>query len=582
MFSKIIYRKNPIDYRSPITEHWYSNSDHCSLITVHWRQLAASCLLSCLLSLFPVVSFAASPNTPTNSSPANGANGVSRTPSLAASAYSDGDGDPHQASQWQLSTNTGANFTANIIYDPGPCTNLTSHAISSTLAVNTTYYWHVRYQDDQNNWSAYSAATSFITVSLIPSGAIAHWKFDEASGTTAIDSIGNNNSTLVNGATRTSAGKSGKALSLDGINDHVDIPKFSFATNVTLESWFNGNDVGGSNRILSFRRLTGEGNELVLLVDSNVVKWVGFNSGGGVAWEISFPAVQNNRWYHVAATANATTAKLYIDGQEVATSGVTGSFDLANNSSTSWYIGRDHYDPSNNRWFKGLIDEVIVYNTALTGAEVLARYNAANLATAPARPVNNTPANGATGITINTNLTGGAFSDPDGNNHQASHWQIRTADGAYGDAASYDSGVTGGLTTHTPVSFVMTENSHYFWHVQYKDSTGLWSSWSAETDFTIRSNTVPNTPTAVSPSAATIAVRQPTFTSSAFSDPDAGDTHRASQWRLSTVSGDYSGANLIHDSGETAVDLTSYVVPVSLSISTTYYWQVRHQDNGLK
>ncbi|HEC16626.1 MAG TPA: CSLREA domain-containing protein, partial [Sedimenticola sp.] len=105
------------------------------------------------------------PDTPANSTPADGATGVSTTPTLTASAFSDPDaGNTHQASQWQISTGTGVNFDANIVYDSGATgTDLESHTVGTALNITTTYYWRVRYQDNYSDWSGYSAEFSFTT-----------------------------------------------------------------------------------------------------------------------------------------------------------------------------------------------------------------------------------------------------------------------------------------------------------------------------------------------------------------------------------------------------------------------------------
>jgi hypothetical protein len=70
----------------------------------------------------------------------------------------------------------------------------------------------------------------------------------------------------------------------------------------------------------------------------------------------------------------------------------------------------------------------------------------------------------------------------------------------------------------------------------------------------------------------------PTLECSAFSDPDAGDTHAASQWQISTTSGDYSSTAF--DSGTDSSNLTTISIsPATLDYEITYYWRVRHQDN---
>lgn len=115
------------------------------------------------------------PNTPTNSAPTDAATQQSRNPALSASAFSDADGgDTHAASQWQVFTDSGG---SNKVWDSGEdASNLTSTTLNATngtfsgalagetkLALNTTYYWQVRYKDSYGNWSSYSTRTSFTT-----------------------------------------------------------------------------------------------------------------------------------------------------------------------------------------------------------------------------------------------------------------------------------------------------------------------------------------------------------------------------------------------------------------------------------
>ncbi|HOZ02958.1 MAG TPA: hypothetical protein PKX78_00515, partial [Candidatus Woesebacteria bacterium] len=119
------------------------------------------------------------PNTPTNASPTNGGTEQSQNPTLQSSAFSDSDvGDTHSNSQWQVSTASGAGFDAAIVWDSGvTATNKTSVVVNSTngtfqgslsgqtqLALNSTYYWRVRHQDDKTEWSSYSTITSFTTI----------------------------------------------------------------------------------------------------------------------------------------------------------------------------------------------------------------------------------------------------------------------------------------------------------------------------------------------------------------------------------------------------------------------------------
>ncbi len=94
-----------------------------------------------------------------------------------------------------------------------------------------------------------------------------------------------------------------------------------------------------------------------------------------------------------------------------------------------------------------------------------------------------------------------------------------------------------------------------------------------------RPNSPPNQPSHASPAnGATGISLAPVLQSSAFSDPDAGDRHAASQWQITSVSHNYSSS--VFDSSRDTLNLTSITVPLgTLQAANTYYWHVRHQDS---
>lgn len=99
------------------------------------------------------------PNTPVNQVPVNGSFINATVPTLVASSFSDPDaGDTHSASQWQVCLDAVCSYD---LWDSGTDSPTIYKTIGTTLSDNGTYYWRVRYQDNNNAWSNYSTITSF-------------------------------------------------------------------------------------------------------------------------------------------------------------------------------------------------------------------------------------------------------------------------------------------------------------------------------------------------------------------------------------------------------------------------------------
>jgi hypothetical protein len=144
----------------------------------------------------------------------------------------------------------------------------------------------------------------------------------------------------------------------------------------------------------------------------------------------------------------------------------------------------------------------------------------------------------------------------------------------------FDSGTDNASLTQVSVaSDKLSDSTTYYWRVRYQDSHGKWSNYSTETSFTTTVTQAPAQPSNVSPANGSADVSlTPTLSSSAFSDPDTGDTHAASQWQVTATSGDYSSS--VFDSRTDNVSLTQIGIPAAkLTNDATYYWRVRYQDS---
>jgi hypothetical protein len=202
-------------------------------------------------------------------------------------------------------------------------------------------------------------------------GLVAAYGFEEISGTTVADASGKGNHGTIKEAVSVATGHSGKALKFDGVNDWVtvnDSASLDLSTGMTLEAWVypTALTTGGKTAIMK----EGSGLEVYSLYakEDGTVPISYINNGSYVS--ISGPnPVPLNQWSHLVSTYDGQSQRLYIGGTEVANRKQSG---LIQQSTGVLRIG------GNNLWgeyFKGYIDEVRVYNRALTVAEV--NYNLA-------------------------------------------------------------------------------------------------------------------------------------------------------------------------------------------------------------
>jgi len=197
-----------------------------------------------------------------------------------------------------------------------------------------------------------------------PSGLVAAYGFEEASGTTATDSSGSANTGTLAGPARSASGRFGAALSFDGVNDLVnvaDLASLDLTVGMTLEAWVRPGG-GGWRTALLKERPGGLAYALYSSSDTNrPMAEIAASSGGETRGTAGLPA---STWSHLASTYDGATLRLYVNGTQVSSRAVSGAIAL---SSGELRIG------GNTIWgeyFNGLIDEVRVYNRALTAGEV--------------------------------------------------------------------------------------------------------------------------------------------------------------------------------------------------------------------
>jgi len=221
------------------------------------------------------------------------------------------------------------------------------------------------------------------TVVDLSTALIGHWKFDEGTGTAALDSSGNgNHGTVVQGdfvgapahpTPLWAAGRVGSAVRLDGSDDWVRVSSSaslnqpSASGSVTVSAWVSVdriNALDAFNAIVS-RRATG---------DSSDIFGLGLSLGNPAGLTEFFSAVGSgpvplNTWTHLTLTYDGVDQVVYRDGQQVASA--TSGFQIASDSTPlSFGVALDEQDTEEH--FSGLLDEVRLYSRVLTATQIQA------------------------------------------------------------------------------------------------------------------------------------------------------------------------------------------------------------------
>jgi len=198
-------------------------------------------------------------------------------------------------------------------------------------------------------------------------GLVAEWHFDEGSGSVLVDSSGNGHDGVIYGATWVE-GKYGNALYFDGVDDYVDIGDMSTAK-FTIEVWFKLDSIHKQAVIQTDEGTIHIGNNPMQDNEIEFSDWVNRDGQNSQYFSEIDNAVTVGDWYHAALTSTAAgSGKMYLNGDEkfitwIYDAGVTGIYsnDMIGNG------GREHY-------FNGIIDEVRIYNRALTADEIKSHY----------------------------------------------------------------------------------------------------------------------------------------------------------------------------------------------------------------
>jgi concanavalin A-like lectin/glucanase superfamily protein len=192
---------------------------------------------------------------------------------------------------------------------------------------------------------------------------------DSVSGTTAFDTVGGHDGTMVGGVGIV-PGMVGNAFSFDGVDDYIEVadsPAWDLK-DFTVAAWIKTSAVS-----LDFRRIISHqetfGNHWGMRQEG---AFLGIHSSlDGIGVFHAGPAINDGEFHHVAAVRDTAAGHwfLYVDGvQFVGPSATNATFNIAEKLQIGRYVGGSEF-------WQGVLDEVAIYRRALSASEIQAIKN---------------------------------------------------------------------------------------------------------------------------------------------------------------------------------------------------------------
>jgi len=404
------------------------------------------------------------PGAASSPSPANSATGVSVTADLSWTAGSGA--DSHNVYFGTSSPGTSRGNQTATTYDTG------------TMSTSTTYYWRI---DEVNDYGTTTGTVWSFTTTSSTINAVGYWTMnDNAASTTVLDSVGSYSGTFVDSTNpytsyhhSTDCEVGSGSLSFDGVNDYISLPRASVLETgnasthrLSASAWIKDTSGGASGwgNVIG----TGDGGWLLARNGSSGMLAAFWLSSGGLVTASSSTNISDGRWHHVVMTYDGSAVHLYVD--EVHTSTSTSGGSIQNLYNKGVLIGENA--GATGRYWKGLLDDVRIYDYAVSATEVEQMYT-------PGHASSPGPANGATGVSPSANLSWAAGVTADSHNVY------------FGTSSpgTYQGNQTG--ATFNPGT--MSENTTYYWRIDevdtYGTTTGTVWSFTTGTDTSVSTAT---------------------------------------------------------------------------------------------
>ncbi|HXK40184.1 MAG TPA: LamG domain-containing protein [Candidatus Paceibacterota bacterium] len=269
----------------------------------------------------------------------------------------------------ELILSSGARESSNAFY-------------AADTGLECALYWDLRH-------AGLSAPAFGFYGDSLASGLMGYWRFEDDTGSlVAVDSSGGGNVGALNNMDANTAwvgGRIGGGIAFDGINDYIDLtdgPGLNFASDqdFSISFWFRSSESVGM--IVSFRS-SSAGNPVIDIglgsvgagTNNGQIKTLIRDDAGGGYAAVTGAVANDGLWQHVVVTrTSGGRVTLYLNGDsQGANTSVGADGPITTNlkaigSEQRWV--QDNYDTPDARYFAGVVDDVRVYNRALSATEI--------------------------------------------------------------------------------------------------------------------------------------------------------------------------------------------------------------------
>lgn len=216
------------------------------------------------------------------------------------------------------------------------------------------------------------------SATIAPDGLVGWWSGDG----NAADISGNGQHGILTNGAGFSLGRTGQAFDMDGVNDYVHVPhaaEHNVQTgDFTLEAWVNLRSYNPNWSFIAGKESCGGANIYSLYVSGTGMPFMRVNNSAQDSFYTATEPtamVGLNQWHHLTGVKEGSELRVYLDGIEAGSIELSGTFGA---NSFPFFIGERPTNPATScrNLTDGMIDEVSVYNRALTNAEIESIYNA--------------------------------------------------------------------------------------------------------------------------------------------------------------------------------------------------------------